>query len=92
MQANDGTVRIEAPDTDVSSGLTLLPGSYLDVTRWMKKPCTARSGETVSRFVISGRDAVAATFDDWLPSPPVWFDETDMTLTAPMHGYIKLSD
>lgn len=69
-RGNDGTVRIEAPDTDVSSGLTLLPGNYMDVTRWMKKACAARSGETASRFVISGQDAVAVEFEDWLPSPP----------------------
>ncbi len=70
-RGNDGTVKIEAPDIDISSSLTLLPDKYIDATRWMKVPCSARSGESVSRFVLSGRDAAPSPLSDWLPIHPL---------------------
>ncbi len=76
-RGNDGTVKIEAPDTDISKGLTFLPGNYLDVSRWLKTPCSARAGEKISRFVIKGRDAVPTAIDDWLPAPGLWSDSRD---------------
>ncbi len=51
-RGNDGTVRIEAPDLDISSGLTILSGNFFDATRWASTPCEARSGETESRFEV----------------------------------------
>jgi hypothetical protein len=74
-RGNDGTVKIEAPDNDVSSDLAILPETYIDATQWMKRPCAARSGETVSRFVIKGRDATPRTPDDLQPGKRLWFDE-----------------
>ncbi|MDM8551054.1 filamentous hemagglutinin N-terminal domain-containing protein [Desulfobacterales bacterium HSG2] len=76
-RGNDGTVRIEAPDTDISSELVILPETFFDAARWMKTPCAARSGEKTSRFVIKGRDAVPTAFDDWQPSPLIWFENGD---------------
>jgi len=73
-RGNDGVVRIEAPDTDVSGDLVILPGTILDATQWMRKSCSKRSGEKVSRFVIRGRDALPTALDDW-PSPPIWFED-----------------
>jgi len=75
-RGNDGTVKIEAPDIDISSSLTLLPGKYIDATRWMRVPCSARSGESVSRFVLSGKDAAADPLNDWIPSPMLWLEES----------------
>ncbi|OQX22167.1 MAG: hypothetical protein BWK80_31125, partial [Desulfobacteraceae bacterium IS3] len=72
-RGNDGTVKIEAPDTDVSKGLTVLPGNYLDAARWLKTPCSARVGEKVSRFVMQGREGMPTALDDWLPGPGLWF-------------------
>jgi large exoprotein involved in heme utilization and adhesion len=65
----DGTIRIEAPDEDVSMGLTLLPENFLDATRWMKTPCATRIGQRVSRFFLVGRDATPTSPDDLQPSP-----------------------
>ncbi|MDM8521773.1 filamentous hemagglutinin N-terminal domain-containing protein [Desulfococcaceae bacterium HSG8] len=72
----DGSVEIESPDEDVSTGLIILPANYLDVTRWMKTPCAARSAEKVSRFVIKGPDGVPTSSDDWQPSLLAWPDST----------------
>lgn len=68
----DGTVNIESPETDVSSGLTVLPSNFLNAARWLRIPCALRSGEQVSRFTSRGRDAAETSFDDWMQSPPVW--------------------
>ncbi|RLC18581.1 MAG: hypothetical protein DRI57_08210 [Deltaproteobacteria bacterium] len=65
----DGTVRIESPETDVGNGLTVLPETYLDASNWSKTPCSQRTGENMSRFIIKGRDAVPTAPDDLLTSP-----------------------
>jgi len=70
----DGLVIIKSPDEDAAEGLTILPANYLDTTRWLKTPCSARSGEKMSRFVITGRDAIPSALDDWLPAPTLFFD------------------
>jgi len=74
-RGNDGVVRIEAPDTDISADLIPPPGDFIDAARWMKTPCAARGGEKTSRFVLGGRDAVPTALDDWLMGPPLWFDD-----------------
>jgi len=51
-RGNNGTVRIEAPDLDISGGLTILPVTYFDATRWASTPCEARSDEPESRFEV----------------------------------------
>ncbi|OQX23823.1 MAG: hypothetical protein BWK80_23945, partial [Desulfobacteraceae bacterium IS3] len=79
-RGNEGTVRIETPDVDLTGSLTLLPGNFLDVSRWLKTPCSQRSGEKTSRFVITGRDAMPLSFDDWLPAPPLWWDDAPISL------------
>ena len=70
----DGTVQIDSPDVDVSSGLAMLPANFLDATRWMRTPCEARTGEDVSRLVIRNRDGLPPCADGVLPGPPPGFD------------------
>jgi filamentous hemagglutinin family protein len=75
-RGNDGTVKIDAPKVDISKGLVVLPTNFLDATRWVKTPCALRSGESVSRLVLEGRDAIPTSLIDWQPSPPL--DVTDI--------------
>jgi hypothetical protein len=75
-RGNDGTVKIDAPQVDISKGLVVLPTNFLDATRWVKTPCALRSGESVSRLVLEGRDAIPTSLIDWQPSPPL--DITDV--------------
>ncbi|MDM8552375.1 CHAT domain-containing protein [Desulfobacterales bacterium HSG2] len=74
-RGNDGTVRIEAPDVDITSSMALMTGAYLDAGKWAKTPCKARFAEDTSRFVMKGRDAAPPRFDDFLPSLPPESDE-----------------
>ncbi len=76
-RGNDGTVTIEAPNTDMSGDLTVLSNNYIDATRWMQTPCAARSAESISRFVLTGRDAAGFCFDDWQPSLPLWSEKRE---------------
>jgi filamentous hemagglutinin family protein len=66
----DGTIVIDAPDTDVTSGITTLPSDVLDATALMRTACSAATAEAGS-FVVSGRhpglpvrpDGLLAAFD-----------------------------
>ncbi|MDM8525279.1 CHAT domain-containing protein [Desulfococcaceae bacterium HSG8] len=73
----DGSVTVESPGTDAAIGLTVLPGTYPDASKWIKTPCKQRSGEDVSRFLIRSRDGIPTPLDDWLPSPPFVFEDSD---------------
>jgi len=75
----DGQIYIESPEADVTGAITVLPGNYLDAARWLKTPCSARTGEDVSQFVITPRDAMPTQLDDWLASPPPIFDNTELS-------------
>jgi len=69
-RGNDGTVKIDAPDINISQGLITLPSTLLSASKWLRTPCTKRLGEDYSRFIIKGRDAVPDKYDDFLSSPP----------------------
>ncbi len=75
QRGNQGTVRIQAPDLDISGSLTVMPGNFLDAAKWAVTPCKYRSAENLSRFVFQGRDALPLSFDDWQPSPVLKSDE-----------------
>jgi filamentous hemagglutinin family protein len=74
-RGNDGTVKVEAPELDMTSGLIALPGSYLDAGQWTGKSCAAGAGQEASRFVIDGRDGVGMVLDDWIPASSEWLEQ-----------------
>ena len=54
----DGTVIIRSPETDLSSSITDLPASFLDVAALLREPCAARRSVNQSSFIVRGRDAI----------------------------------
>jgi large exoprotein involved in heme utilization and adhesion len=63
----DGTVNIEAPDTDVSADLAVLAASFLDAASLMQAGCgAARAG--LSSLVEVGRGGLPSAPDDYLAS------------------------
>ncbi|MCZ4316714.1 filamentous hemagglutinin N-terminal domain-containing protein [Comamonadaceae bacterium G21597-S1] len=63
----DGAVNIDAPDTDVSAGLAVLPAAYLDASSLMRAGCSAaRAG--LSSLVEVGRGGLPPDPDGYLPS------------------------
>jgi large exoprotein involved in heme utilization and adhesion len=54
----NGTVNIQSPDTDLSSSLTDLPESFLNVAALLREPCRARRSINQSSFIVRGRSAI----------------------------------
>jgi large exoprotein involved in heme utilization and adhesion len=50
-----GTITIVAPNTDVSSSLTVLPETFLDASTHLRETCAARGGRPASSFSAGGR-------------------------------------
>ena len=50
-----GTITIAAPNTDVTSGLVVLPETFLDVSSRLREACAARGGRLTSSFSAGGR-------------------------------------
>ncbi|ETR69522.1 MAG: hypothetical protein OMM_09528 [Candidatus Magnetoglobus multicellularis str. Araruama] len=55
-RGNDGELKIESPSINKTNGLIALSANFLDAHRWILTPCSNRTGEKVSEFVISPRD------------------------------------
>ena len=51
----------------------MLPADFLNAARWMRTPCSARTGEDVSHLVAGRRDGIPTQPDDWMASPPLAF-------------------
>jgi filamentous hemagglutinin family protein len=50
-----GNITIAAPDTDVSSSLVVLPGTFLDASSHLRETCAARGGRPTSSLSPGGR-------------------------------------
>jgi filamentous hemagglutinin family protein len=70
-RGNEGTVKIDAPDIDISKDLTVMPSNFLDASQWMKTSCGLRSSENISRLIVKGKDAVPTKPDDLHASPAI---------------------
>jgi filamentous hemagglutinin family protein len=56
----DGTVAIDAPDTDLTGGLTTLTTDFLNAAALLAQQCAARGGQTVATLTAAGRGALPA--------------------------------
>jgi hypothetical protein len=54
----NGTVIIRSPETDLSSSLTDLPESFLNVAALLREPCAVRNNADRSSFIVRGRAAI----------------------------------
>ncbi len=70
-QSIQGTVQIDAPDTDIAAAIAQLPESFLDASALLPARCAARSGGSESSFVVAGRGGVPNDPDGYLPSSVV---------------------
>jgi filamentous hemagglutinin family protein len=64
----DGEVVINAPATDVISGIEAVPAPFLDVSSLLSSRCAARTEATVGSFVKLGRGGVPPAPDRLRPS------------------------
>lgn len=63
----DGTVNIDAPDTDISAGITVLPEKISDTSALLYNRCAARTKETTSSLLNTGLGQASMAPDDFLP-------------------------
>jgi hypothetical protein len=64
----DGTVEIDAPDTDVAAGVAVLPESFLDASTLLREHCGAARAGGASSLVAAGRGGVPVDPDGYLSS------------------------
>ncbi|MDM8550075.1 hypothetical protein QUF72_08365, partial [Desulfobacterales bacterium HSG2] len=76
-RGNEGSVRIEAPDVDISGSLIPISENPLDVSRMLPKSCKERTAKDRSRFIIKCKDAIPTSPDDLQASPPRPFGYPD---------------
>ena len=62
-----GTVEIAAPELDLTAGLVVLPGVFVDSSLRLQEQCARRLGLDFSSFLILGRGGVSLGPDDALP-------------------------
>ena len=53
--AVDGTITIEAPETDITADLAVLTAALIDATALLQQRCAARAGRSASSLVRAGR-------------------------------------
>ncbi|HTL59847.1 MAG TPA: hypothetical protein VL361_29515, partial [Candidatus Limnocylindrales bacterium] len=63
-----GTVRVTAPDVDLSGSLIPLPSNLLDAASQMRPDCAVRLSGEVSSFVILGRGGLPLEPGGFVPS------------------------
>jgi hypothetical protein len=60
-------VLIKSPEAELSSGLTELPESFLNVAALLREPCSARRSVNQSSFIVRGRSAIPPGPMSFLP-------------------------
>jgi large exoprotein involved in heme utilization and adhesion len=88
-RGNDGTVKIDAPDVDISSGLIKLSSEFLDASQWLRSACGQRSSENISRLIVRGKDAVPVKPDDLHSSPVIVFKDLHLKQSDIKNDIIK---
>ena len=63
-----GSVRIDAPDTDISGSVSTLPVSFLDVSSLLSERCVTRTAGELSTFNIVGHGGMPLSPDTPLPA------------------------
>lgn len=65
----DGTVTIDSPDVEITSGITLLTGAFIDAAALLRAPCAVRVQVRSSSLSVAGRSGLPVGPDTYLPSP-----------------------
>jgi filamentous hemagglutinin family protein len=63
-----GTVQINAPETNIIGGISVLPAAFFDASALLSERCTARIAGRLSSFVVKGRGGLPMAPGDWWPS------------------------
>jgi filamentous hemagglutinin family protein len=70
-----GTVRVTAPEVDLSGSLIALPENLLSAETQLRPDCGVRLGGNVSSFIVLGRGGLPIEPGGFIPSSPVRGDD-----------------
>jgi filamentous hemagglutinin family protein len=65
--STQGTIEFNSPDTDVASGIAVLPSSFLDVSGLLRSGCDTAGGRA-SSLAVASRGTLPVHPDSYLPS------------------------
>ncbi|MCL1465105.1 filamentous hemagglutinin N-terminal domain-containing protein [Argonema galeatum] len=68
----EGTVAVNTPDVDPSSGLIILPDNLVDATRLVASSC--RTGAIQSQFIVTGRGGLPPNPNEAINDEATWID------------------
>ncbi|MCP5449188.1 MAG: filamentous hemagglutinin N-terminal domain-containing protein [Gammaproteobacteria bacterium] len=71
ITGNDGTVQNNAPNTDLSGSLTVLPTNYLSAADQLGDRCGTSDPDSRGRFIVQGRGGLLPGPDDPATAHPV---------------------
>jgi filamentous hemagglutinin family protein len=67
----DGKVEINSPDMNLDEFLVVLPAKFIESSKLLQAPCSARLAENLSRFFIVPSEGTSNGTGDLLPSGPL---------------------
>jgi filamentous hemagglutinin family protein len=70
-----GTVRVTAPEVDLSGSLIALPENLLSAETQLRPDCGVRLGGNISSFIVLGRSGLPIEPGGFIPSSPVRGDD-----------------
>jgi hypothetical protein len=70
-----GTVRVTAPEVDLSGSLIALPENLLSAETQLRPDCGVRLGGNISSFIVLGRGGLPIEPGGFMPSSPVRGDD-----------------
>jgi hypothetical protein len=88
-QSVDGTISIQAPETDLSGAVAPLSGELLDAAEQLAAQCAARGGQARATFVGRGRSGLPAQPGD--PITAQYGGGASGTTTAVLAGRVEIA-
>jgi len=64
----DGSISIDAPDTDIDGTLAGLPASFIDTAQFLRNSCAKRARGQASSFVVNSVGGINTDPDQFLPA------------------------
>ena len=83
VTGNDGTVQNNAPNTDLSGNLTVLPARYRSAADQLGDRCGAGDPDSRGRFIVQGRGGLLPGPDDPAIVQPARCRAAPLSLAGP---------
>ena len=87
----DGNIEIDTLDIEIDNEIATLAANFLDANQWIRLPCAQRSGDSVSRLLVSDRDGAFHSPSDLTVGqhPPTITDAARSIAANPWQAQLK---